>query len=109
VTGAADPTVVERVFQPEHPASRGHFAGNPIIPGAVLLSETIMAIGPGLDAGRLPLLITSAKFLHPARPGDRVVIEYYRTRQAEVRFACSVDGKPVLTGQMSCRASPTAP
>jgi 3-hydroxymyristoyl/3-hydroxydecanoyl-(acyl carrier protein) dehydratase len=103
---AAHPTVVERVFQPDHPASRGHFAGNPIIPGAVLLSEAILAIE--LGAGRVPFLITSAKFLHPARPGDRVVIEYYRTSRAEVRFACTVGGKPVLTGQLSCLASPTA-
>jgi 3-hydroxymyristoyl/3-hydroxydecanoyl-(acyl carrier protein) dehydratase len=106
---AAHPSVVERVLQPDHPASRGHFAGNPIIPGAVLLSETITAIEPSLDAGRVPFLITSAKFLHPARPGDRVVIEFYRTHRAEVRFACTVDGRAVLTGQMSCLASPTAP
>jgi len=101
--------IVERIFQVNHPASRGHFAGNPIIPGAVLLSETIMAIEPGLGAGRVPFLITSAKFLHPARPGDRVVIEYSRTDRGEVRFACAVGGRPVLTGQMSCRALPTAP
>ena len=108
MTGA-DPAVVERVFQLDHPASRGHFAGNPIIPGAVLLSETIMAIEPSLDAGLVPFLITSAKFLRPARPGDRVVIAFSRTDRGEVRFACSVDGRPVLTGQMSCRALPTAP
>jgi len=46
------------VLRPDHPASRGHFAGNPIIPGAVLLSETVLAIAPGLDAA--PLVVTSA-------------------------------------------------
>ncbi|HEX6690717.1 MAG TPA: hypothetical protein VF110_06155 [Burkholderiales bacterium] len=97
---------LERVLQPDHPASRGHFAGNPIIPGAVLLSETVLAIAPGLDA---PLVVTSAKFPHPARPGDRVVIEVSRSGRSEIRFSCSVEGKSVLIGQMSCPALPTAP
>jgi len=105
VSGAGT-AVVERVFQPDHPASRGHFAGNPIIPGAVLLSETLTAIA--LGSRLAPFVITSAKFLHPARPGDRVVIEFSRTG-AEVRFTCSVDAKPVLTGQISCRILPAAP
>jgi 3-hydroxyacyl-[acyl-carrier-protein] dehydratase len=96
---------LERVLLPDHPASRGHFEGNPIIPGAVLLSEAVQAIAP---AARLPLLVTSAKFLHPARPGDRVVIEYNSDGKGQVRFACTVDGRSVLTGQMSCSAPPTA-
>jgi 3-hydroxymyristoyl/3-hydroxydecanoyl-(acyl carrier protein) dehydratase len=100
--------VIERIFQADHPASQGHFPGNPIIPGAVLLSETLMAIAHGLNASLVPVKITSAKFLHPARPGDRVVIEFSRDAGGEVRFACSVDGRPVLTGRMSCRALPPA-
>jgi 3-hydroxyacyl-[acyl-carrier-protein] dehydratase len=105
----ADPVVIERVFQPDHPASQGHFPGNPIIPGAVLLSETIMAIEHGLNASLVPFQVTSAKFLHPTRPGERVVIAFSRTARGEVAFECTVAGRPVLTGRMSCRALPTAP
>ena len=96
---AAQRVVVERIFEADHPASRGHFPGNPIIPGAVLLSETIMAIRPGSLA---PFHILSAKFLHPARPGDRVTMEFAPTAGGTIRFACTVDGRPVLSGQMSC-------
>lgn len=99
---------LERFFQLDHPASRGHFAGNPIIPGAVLLSETVMAIERSLRARLAPSLISFAKFLHPARPGDRVAIEFSRTAGGAIRFTCSVEGRPVLTGQMSCRDLPTA-
>jgi 3-hydroxymyristoyl/3-hydroxydecanoyl-(acyl carrier protein) dehydratase len=108
VTGA-DPVVIERLFQPDHPAAQGHFPGNPIIPGAVLLSETIMAIEHGLSASLAPFQIISAKFLQPARPGDRVLIEFSRSAGGEIRFACTVGGRPVLTGQITCRALPTAP
>jgi 3-hydroxyacyl-[acyl-carrier-protein] dehydratase len=100
--------LIERILQSDHPASRGHFPGDPIIPGAVLLSETISAIQPGIDLRLEPLLITSAKFLHPARPGDRVLIEFSRTAGGEIRFACTVEGKPVLTGRISCSSAPTA-
>ena len=101
--------MIERVLQADHPASRGHFPGDPIIPGAVLLSETLLAIEAGLGTSAVPFQITSAKFLHPTRPGDRVVIEFSRTAKGEVRFACAVAGRPVLTGQISCRALSTAP
>lgn len=99
--------MIERVFQPDHPASQGHFPGDPIIPGAVLLSETLRAIEAGLGASLVPFQITSAKFLHPVRPGDHVLIEYSRTARGEVRFTCAVGGRPVLTGQV-CRALSTA-
>jgi len=93
--------VVERVFQPDHPSSRGHFEGNPIIPGAVLLSEAILAIERSIGAPRAPFSISSAKFLRPARPGDRVVIEFSRSG-GEISFSCAVEGRIVLTGRMSC-------
>jgi len=101
--------VLERVLQADHPASRGHFAGNPIIPGAVLLSEAVMAIARHVDEPLAPLVVHSAKFQHPARPGDRVVIEFSSSGGGAYRFTCSVGGQPVLTGQMSCSALPTAP
>jgi 3-hydroxymyristoyl/3-hydroxydecanoyl-(acyl carrier protein) dehydratase len=101
--------VIELVFQPDHPASRGHFPGDPIIPGAVLLSEALLAIEAGLGARLAPFQVTSAKFPHPARPGDRVLIEIARTPGGGVRFACTVQGKKVLTGQVSCHAPSTTP
>lgn len=100
--------MIEQVFQPDHPALQGHFPGNPIIPGAVLLSETLKAIEAGLGISLAPFQIRSAKFLHPARPGDRVLIQFSRTAQGEIKFTCATAGIPILTGQLSCHAPPTA-
>ena len=94
---------VERVFHADHPASRGHFAGNPIIPGAVLLNEALAAIAPLAGLPRAPLLVSSAKFLRPARPGDRVLIEFSGAAPDDVRLTCTVSGQTVLTAQVSCR------
>lgn len=101
-------TVVEKVFPHDHPASQGHFPGDPIIPGAVLLNEALQAIGAGLDPGAPLFRIRSAKFLYPARPGDRMLIEFSRTAAGEIRFTCAVEGRPVMTGQVTCSDPPTA-
>ena len=93
-------TVIDKVFQHDHPASQGHFPGNPIIPGAVLLVETLRAIEAGPDAGLAPVRIRFAKFLHPARPGDRMLIHFSRTPGGEIRFTCAVGETLVLTGQI---------
>lgn len=99
--------MIERDLRLDHPASQGHFPGDPIIPGAVLLSETLQAIEAGLGASLAAYRITSAKFLRPTRPGDRVQIAFSRHAAGEIRFSCAVDGKPVLTGAI-CHAPSTA-
>ena len=93
-------TVTEKVFEHDHPASQGHFPGNPIIPGAVLLGATLQAIEADLGISLAPFQIRSAKFLHPARPGDRVLIQFSRTARGEIKFTCAVEGRAVLTGQI---------
>ena len=100
--------MIERDLQPDHPASQGHFPGDPIIPGAVLLSETLRAIEARLGASFAPFRIASAKFLHPTRPGNRLVIEFSRAAPGEIQFTSRVDGRPVLTGRIQCHASPAA-
>ena len=100
--------VLERLLQADHPASRGHFAGNPIIPGAVLLSEATEAIAHDLAAPPGSIQVRSAKFLRPVRPGDRVLIRFDRDERGGIRFSCDVEGKPVLAGQMTCSAPPAA-
>ncbi len=101
-------TEIEKDFPHDHPASQGHFPGNPIIPGAVVLSETAQAIAAGFDSAPALCQVRSAKFLHPVRPGDRVQIRYSHDARGEIRFACAVQGRPVMTGQMAWSAPPTA-
>jgi 3-hydroxymyristoyl/3-hydroxydecanoyl-(acyl carrier protein) dehydratase len=96
--------VIERELQPDHPASRGHFPGNPIIPGAVLLSETLQAIEASLGVRLAPYRITSAKFPHPARPGSRLEIEFSRSATGAIQFSSSIGGRSVLIGRIQCGA-----
>jgi 3-hydroxymyristoyl/3-hydroxydecanoyl-(acyl carrier protein) dehydratase len=99
---------IERTCPVDHPAAQGHFPGYPIIPGAVMLCDTLQAIGAHLGMNLMPCRIRSAKFLHPTRPGDRVLIEFSGTPHGDLRFTCMVDGIPVLTANVECHARWTA-
>jgi 3-hydroxymyristoyl/3-hydroxydecanoyl-(acyl carrier protein) dehydratase len=91
----------------DHRAAQGHFPGNPIIPGAVLLSEALQAIETGFGIALLPCQIKAAKFFNPVRPGDHLLIECSGAVAGEMRFACTVGGKTVLTAHIKCDALPT--
>jgi 3-hydroxyacyl-[acyl-carrier-protein] dehydratase len=89
---------------PDDPSVAGHFPGNPIIPGAVLLREVLRVVSA--DGEMHCCAIQAARFLHPARPGDRLVIVWEEKPDGEVSFTCST-GTPerrVLVGTLRMRA-----
>jgi 3-hydroxymyristoyl/3-hydroxydecanoyl-(acyl carrier protein) dehydratase len=93
-------------FALNHPCGAGHFPGNPIIPGALLLDEVLSCIATDLDIDDCSWRVKSAKFPQPARPGDKVHINYTRAANGEIRFECSVSNNKVMSG-IACN-SPVA-
>jgi len=93
---------VERNFPSDHPAAQGHFPGNPIIPGALLLSEALRAIETSLGKDLCPYQIRSAKFVRPVRPGERVSIDFSRPDEKRISFSCREGETPVLAGEVVC-------
>lgn len=90
----------EKFFASDHPTAAGHFPGNPIIPGAVLLEEVLQAVGAEDGRPFTSLEILSAKFLRPVRPGDRMIIRWNTLASGDTQFECalSVGDQSVLTG-----------
>ena len=88
----------------DHPAAQGHFPGNPVIPGAVLLGEAVQLIEARLGRSLSPHGIRRAKFPNPARPGDRLTLKFTETA-ASIRFECTVGPLAVLVGEIKCSAS----
>lgn len=82
----------------DHPTGVGHFPGNPIIPGALLLAEVLRCIEQAEGASFAACNVKNAKFLHPARPGDTVEISYSRSAQGTLEFNCAVGAHKVLSG-----------
>jgi acyl-CoA synthetase (AMP-forming)/AMP-acid ligase II len=95
-SAAADPVLLR--FPADHPAGPGHFPGNPIIPGAVLLDALMSTLFPNGWSGE----IETAKFHHTVRPGDDVAVTC-RTEGSATRFECRLVGEPdrlVLSGTL---------
>lgn len=91
----------EKYFSPDLDCFRGHYPGNPIMPG-VLLCEAIFQSGallmskrnPSIEQGtsQVPILtrISSAKFKKPVLPGDTAQIRV--TLNETISTACFFQG-----------------
>ena len=93
--------VSEWVFAADDPVAAGHFPGDPIIPGALVLEAVVRVLG----AAGARLEIRYAKFLGPVRPGDRLRIRWESVPGGEIRFdgAAGVSEQPVVTGLLRLR------
>ncbi len=93
-------------FSADHPTAAGHFPGNPIIPGAVLLDEVLRALASGDAPGQCT--IRAVKFLHPVRPGDAMVIRWEPRPEGETAFECRLldPERLALTGTVRLGAAP---
>ena len=67
----------------QHPAFAGHFPGAPLLPGVVLLDEVLHSLG---DVGAGGWFVSSAKFLHPVRPGDSLTLKHDVLASGSIRF-----------------------
>ncbi|PWC90873.1 hypothetical protein TSH100_02325 [Azospirillum sp. TSH100] len=88
-------------FPADHPTAAGHFPGNPVIPGAVLLDTALTAIAAAEGLASGPCRLRAAKFLSPVRPGECMRIEWQATATGGIAFTGiaftgSVGGRPVM-------------
>ena len=82
----------------EHPSLAGHFPGNPIIPGAVLLDEILAAIEGAQGQPTAAWAVKWVKFLRPVRPGDELALEITAAPGGDTRFRCWVGALEAITG-----------
>ncbi|PTL35990.1 3-hydroxyacyl-[acyl-carrier-protein] dehydratase FabZ [Candidatus Methylomirabilis limnetica] len=119
VVGLKNVTINEAFFQ-------GHFPGQPIMPG-VLVIEAMAQVGGILLMRTLNVSaekkllylagIDRARFRRPVLPGDQVRLEVeliqLRSRTCRMRASAMVDGKLAVEAELSCivvdRGSPNLP
>ncbi len=94
-------------FPPDAPFFRGHFPGDPVVPG-VLLTEAL-AQTAGIAAGRPGAAyrlsaVKMMKFLEPVRPGETVHLSARKTVEAggliQFDVVAEVAGRKVAAGAL---------
>jgi len=67
----------------DHPCYAGHFPGNPVVPGVLLLELIVEALGRGA-----PRAIASAKFHRVLKPGERFELTWKSAGEQSI-FRCT--------------------
>ncbi len=82
----------------DHPAYAGHFPGDPLLPGVVLLDAALrrLAADGRIDAGDCEVLWF--KFTAPVRPHDRVALEVEDDAAGTLRVRIRCGDRTVATG-----------
>jgi len=78
-----------------HPSLPGHFPGNPIVPGVVLLDRVAAALE---NRGARLARIGVVKFLTPLKPEEDATLAIARNGM-RVSFRIDREGAPILRGE----------
>jgi acyl-coenzyme A synthetase/AMP-(fatty) acid ligase len=97
-----------RLVPADHAVAQGHFPGDPIIPGAMLLEEVLRAAQARQGGALADWHIGWTKFASPARPGEELRIRLTPCAEHEVAFECLVGERTVASGLLRRRARPDA-
>ncbi len=102
-------TLVRLTVPADHPAFAGHFPGNPIVPGVVLLDEALGAITAHFRVPAAGATLQSAKFLSVVRPGEPLELEFARGEGTRVRFTVKAAGREALSAALDLGAPAVRP
>ena len=83
-------------FDGEEPFFRGHFPGNPIVPGVLLTEAMAQTAGIAIGApGKVFLLtaIRTMKFLRPIRPREEIRLLAKRVGEVSGLVQCAVEAR----------------
>jgi len=78
-----------------HPSLSGHFEGNPIVPGAVIIDQIISGV-LAKDSNIIVKSITHIKFLMPVTPNAEVIVNI----DNKYKFECLTNSDKVANGQL---------
>jgi 3-hydroxymyristoyl/3-hydroxydecanoyl-(acyl carrier protein) dehydratase len=89
----------------QHPALAGHFPGNPIVPGVMILDAVIAAAQSWLGAGFHVERLAYVKFLAPLKPEETVRIDLV-LQAPRLVFAVHRGATALAKGAFDCAGEP---
>ncbi len=84
-----------------HPALAGHFPGNPVVPGVVILDEVLQAAGVFLGRPVRTTGLPSVKFSAPLAPEEEFEIVFDRKDDGRVGFVVRSGAQAFATGVLT--------
>ena len=99
---------VRRSIGVNHPSLPGHFPGEPIVPGVVILDEILAAVSEWRAHCRATV-IQSVKFLWPLKPEQPFTIRLAAKQAAdnEIDFSCHVEDRVIVEGRLQVCSRPS--
>lgn len=86
---------------PDHSCLPGHFPGQPVIPGALLLDCVLDLIAAHRRAAAVPVQV-AVKFLLPVLAGEQVEIRCAESQPGGIGFEAHVGTRRVIAGRIGC-------
>jgi 3-hydroxyacyl-[acyl-carrier-protein] dehydratase len=108
MVNSAEPNLADRTYREtlcvsaDHPSLPGHFPGNPVVPGVVLLDAVAGALRRW--SGHRVQGLPQVKFLLPLLPGQSAQIELSLIAQGRVRFAVRCAERLIASGDLEISA-----
>jgi len=87
----------------DHPALPGHFPGQPIVPGVVILDEVIETLKRLYGGALLVMGLPAVKLTSPLRPEEPLMITIESTDAGTAVFSCRVGSRLIASGSVDFR------
>tara|TARA_R110002049_G_scaffold53696_4_gene149839 strand:+ start:3331 stop:3651 length:321 start_codon:yes stop_codon:yes gene_type:complete len=97
--------ITQWIVPKDHPSFAGHFPGNPTLPGVVLLDVALHNIATATGFTLDSCMISSVKFLSPALPNDKLLIQHKVLDNGSVHFDITCGLRKIATGRIKINSS----
>jgi len=98
-------TLLPLEISADHAAFAGHFPGNPIVPGVLLLDAALHSIAAACGFAYAGCTISAAKFLSAAHPGELLQLGFEPANPQRMSFTIRAPDRLVASGMLSWPAT----
>lgn len=85
-----------------HPSIPGHFPGNPVVPGAVIIENVIQAFSK-LHGAQQVMSLSTVKFMKPVLINQKIVVHFQNASTSVVSFKCTYGDKVSVLGRLNVK------